>query len=505
MAIQTLRPNATVSGAGNFTLTGGAGSAHATLNDNSDATFLANATSGVATLVLDNGTYTATSTDTFRRVRVRARVLSPTVEGRVNINLGARQAGVVKYLAALSIRGQYASITTLTGAWLSVSPFGSAWTQDDIDSIRVQITEYETGANDTNIYEIYVDADIATQPITSVTSPTGTVTDTAKPEVAFTYTDPDATDEQAFYQVKIFTAAQYGIVGFDPSNSPDSYDSGTVSSTDQTHAITSYLDNATYRAYARVGKSLGGATFWSEWAFSGFVLNVTRPTAPTLTSSWSEGNSRATLTVTGTAVVGFDYQYFELERSVDGGTTYETVRGGDELYPDVSFAASAYDYEVKRGITAKYRARSIGITGTASANSAYSTVSNLAITSDSKFWLKAVSTPALNYGAATVLNRLGITVEENLGVYRPIGRTLPIVVSGTISGSDGQLEIVTTTSAAWDAVYALSVYQYTVLLQEPTNDQKYVRFISRDWEEQLVGAIKQRILRINYVQVNADE
>lgn len=505
MATQTLRPNGTVSGSGNFTLLGGGGTAHATLSDNSDATYLINSTSGVATLVLDNATYTATATETFRRVRVRVRVLAPTANGRVNANIGTRQAGIVKYSAGLSVRGQYAAITTLTGAWLSVSPFGAAWTQNDIDSLRVQITEYETGADECNIYAVFVDVDTATQPTTTVTSPTGTITDTAKPEVAFTYTDPDATDEQVFYQVKVFSAAQYGIAGFDPANSANSYDSDIIASSEQTHTIAEYLTNATYRAYVRVGKSLGGTAFWSDWAYSGFTVNVTRPSTPTLTASWSEANSRATMTITGTAVVGFDYQFFEVQRSVDGGTTYETIRNGDELFPDTSFVASVYDYEVKRGITARYRARSIGVTGTAVSNSAFSTVQTVSITSDAKFWIKAVGTPSLNYGAATILNRLGITVEENLGVYRPIGRTLPVVVSGTISGSDGQLEIVTTSSAAWDAVYALSIYQLTLLLQEPTNEQKYVRFISRDWEEQLVGATKQRILRINYVEVDADE
>jgi len=38
MAVTTVRPNATASGSANFTLTGGAGSVHATLNDDSDST-----------------------------------------------------------------------------------------------------------------------------------------------------------------------------------------------------------------------------------------------------------------------------------------------------------------------------------------------------------------------------------------------------------------------------------------------------------------------------------
>lgn len=505
MAVVTVRPNATVSGLANFNLTGGGVTAHATLSDDSDTTYLNNATSGVVTLILDCGTSTLASNETVRRVRVRARVLTPTTSGKVNINLGTRQSGTNKYSAALAIRGIYSSITTLTGQWLTTSPFGSAWTQKDIDAIRVQITDYKSGADEANIYEIYVDVDEATEATVTVSAPTGTLTDTAKPEVSFAYTDPDGTDEQAFFEVKVFSAAEYGASGFEPTDSTATFESGIIGSVEQTYTITDYLSNATYRAYVRVAKNIGGVAFWGDWAYSGFVLNVTRPATPTLTASWSEANSRATVTATGTSSGSFDYQYFELERSIDGGTVYEQVRNGNEVYPGVGFAASVFDYEVKRGISAKYRARAIGVVGTNVANTAFSTVQTVSITSDSKFWIKAVATPTLNYGEAVVLNRLGVTIEENLGVFRPIGRTLPIVVSGTIGGSDGELEIVTTSTVAWTAVYALAIYQYTILLQEPTGEQKYVRFIGRSWEESQVGSVTQRLLRINYIQVDPDE
>lgn len=504
MAVVTVRPNAVVSGSGNFTITGGVSAAGVT-SDDSDASYVSNATSGVATLILDCGTTALSASETVRRVRVRARVITPTTAGKVNVNIGTRQSGTNKYSAALSIRGQYAAATTLTGAWLTTSPFGGAWSQADIDAIRIQVTEYKSGADEANIIELFVDVDKATKPTVTVSTPTGTVTDTAKPEVSFAYTDPDASDEQAFFEVKMFSAAQYGAAGFEPTEATATFDSGTIASVEQTYTITDYLDNATYRAYVRVAKNIGGVAFWSDWAYSGFTLNVTRPTAPTVSVSWSQANSRASVTITGTASASFDYQYFEVERSIDGGTVYEQVRNGNELYPGVGFAATLYDYEVKRGLTARYRARSIGVVGNNVANSAWSTVQTVSVTSDSKYWLKAVADPTLNYGDATVLNRLGVTIEENLGVFRPIGRNLPIVVSGTIGGSDGELEIVTTTSGAWTAVYALATYQYTILLQEPTNEQKYVRFVGRSWEEQQVGAVSQRILRITYIEVDPDE
>lgn len=505
MATQVLRPNGTISGASSFTLTGGGATAHATLNDNSDTTYLANATSGNATLIQDFGTYTLAANEIVRRVRVRVRTLTPTTSGKVNVNIGTRQSGQNKYSAALAIRGLYATITTLAGGWLTTSPFGGRWSQDDINDIRVLITDYKTGADKANFYEVYVDVDTSAEPTTTVSSPTGTITTTSTPEVAFTYTDPDATDEQAYYEVKMFNAAQYGAAGFEATISDAAYDSGAVDSIDQTHTITSYIPNATYRAYARVAKRISGTEFWSDWAYSAFVLNVTRPTAPTVTATWTEATGVATVSVTGVYSSSFEYQYFEVMSSIDGGVTWDQVRNAYPAYPGVGVALAVSDYEITRGVTAQYRARSVGVVGTYVADSAWSSVASVAITSDGKFWIKAITDPTINYGAANVLNKLGITVEENLGVYRPIGRTLPIIVSGTIGGQDGQLEIVTTTDAQWNAVYALSVHQYTLLLQEPTNVQKYVRFVSREWEEMQVGATKQRIIRIGYVEVDAEE
>ncbi len=505
MATYTLRPNATVSGASNFTLSGGGASAHATTSDNSDTTYLTSAASGVATLTLDCGTTTLPLNEAVRRVRVRARILAPTTSSKVNVNVGTKQTGISKYANAIAARGQYSSITTLTGAWFTTSPFGGAWTQADIDAVRIQVVDYKTGADATGVYELYVDVDTATEPTAAVSAPTGTLTDTATPEVVFSYTDPDLTDEQAYYEIKIYTAAHYGATGFSPEESDGTYETGVVASSDTSHQVEQYLDNATYRAYVRVGKNIGGTQLWSDWAYSGFTLNVTRPATPTISASWDTATSKATITVTGTSSVSFDDQFFQVERSIDGGTTYELIRNGTDMQPAVGYASTVLDYEVPRGISAKYRARAIGEVGANVANSAYSTVATVTITSDAKFWIKAIATPSLNYGAATILNRLGVTVEENLGVFRPLGRNLPIVVSGSMGGSDGELQAVTTSSAEWDAIYALAIYQDTILLQEPTNEQKYVRFVARDWEEVLIGSNKQRILRIAYVEVDSDD
>jgi hypothetical protein len=60
MAVTTVRPNATASGSGSFTLSGGGATVHETLNDDDDLTFLQKTSSvvGQASAIVDFGTTT---------------------------------------------------------------------------------------------------------------------------------------------------------------------------------------------------------------------------------------------------------------------------------------------------------------------------------------------------------------------------------------------------------------------------------------------------------------
>jgi len=505
MAITTVVPDATATGASNFTLTV-APSLEAALSDNSDTTYAQklNTIVGSASALLDFGTLTVLGTQQIKRVRIRARVLTPTTSGRVNIYLGARVSNANYYHSALAIRGQYASATTFTGPWQTSSPDGTSWSQADINGLRAKITEYNDSSDRATFYELFIDVDLVTKPtVTTVTAPSGTITTTASPDITWSYTDTD-NETQSYYQIKVFSAAQYGAGGFDPITSTATWDSGEIASSDNASIVGYLLPNATYRCYIRAAKTVNNAPFYSDYTYSSFVINCTIPTTPTLVASWNSSLGYASFTITGASLPGgYSSQYYVVERSVDSGVTYSVIRNGSNIIP-VSFVGTASDYEAPRTLTVYYRARAIGITtGSVEIPSSYSTVQQVLITNDSTWWFKVPASPSLNVGSINVLNGLNVKVEEPNTIFRPLGDDRPIVVAGNLQGKDGRYTITTATNAQFNTFLPIINYQGTLLVQDPLGNQKYIRITGRSWSESTVGTIVRRTIDLDYVEVSS--
>lgn len=500
MTVTTVRPDSTISGASNFTETGAA-SAHAALADDSDSSYIRKSGSGQKSIILGFGNYTILSTQTVKQVRLRARRSTPTSEGKVNLQLGTRVGGVNYYFPSVTVRG---ATTTgeVSGAWQTSAPDGSSWDQTRLDNLRCQVTEYRDTTDSGYLYELYVDVELASQPTITIDAPTGTITDTAAPDVSWTFSDTDG-EGQTYYQIKVFSAAQYGAVGFSPDTSVPTWESGQIASTESTAQISTYLTSGDWRVYVRAAKTVNGLPYFSEWAYSAFTLSLTPPTIPTITLTYSEPLGMLTASLQGASSVAFTSQTFALQRSDDDGVTWVDVRNADTLEPSGSYFVETFDYEAKRGGLAYYRCRAVGYAGENVVASDWSTSSSIAVVNDGTWWIKAVDTPILNLSGVRILAGLSMKQEETLAVFRPIGRERAVVVSGTLGGADGSYRIVTVGEADWDAVYAILSYQRTLLVQAPDGSQKYVRIISRDWDE--IGPVDalRREIQVQYVEVDA--
>lgn len=506
MPTTVVSPDGTNSGAANFTITGAA-NAHTALSDNSDASYVqkSNSVTGTATLQVGFGTTTISATSLVRRVRLRGRVRTDNANGKIDLMIGTRVNGVTSFFSGYAVRGSTGGVATdVTGAWFTASPDGASWDQVRIDALRAQVIEYRDTTDRGYVYELDIDVDTATQPTVSVTAPTGTVTTTASPDVAWTYTDPDAADPQAYYEVRVFTAAQYGVGGFDAATSTATWESGQVASTEAGVTIGALLLSGTYRAYVRLAKSINSQPFWSTWAYSQFTVSLTPPPVVSVNAAWSASEGKATLTLTGGAAGGsYTSQFFEVQRSDDAGVTWALVRNGTGLAPNGSYVATALDYEAPRGVTVRYRARSVGVIGEFQIPSAWSgTIPQVLVTNDGTWWLKAVASPSLNVGSLRVQKALSVKVEEPLTVFRPIGSSKPIVVAGVIGGQDGSIEIVTNGDTEWDAVEAILLHQGTLLMQDPTGRQKYIRVTSRSWDESYSASRIVRTASVDFVEVD---
>lgn len=502
MPVVTVRPDAVASGASAFTVTGAANAAAAT-NDDSDSTYVRkdSSLSGVATLSLTFDDATIGTSERVKRVRLRARVQTDTADGKMDLMLGTRVSGLTYFYTGYAVRGTNAAATTFTGAWFNASPDGASWDQARIDALRAQFIEYKDGSDRGYLYELFIDVDKASQPTITVDSPTGTLTSTATPEIAWTYTDPDAADPQGFYEVKVYTASQYGEVGFDPASSSPTWTSGEVGSSEPGAVVGDPLLSGTYRAYVRVAKEVNGQPFWSAWAFTQFVLNLTPPPTVAIDAAWDSSAGLATLSLTGgDEGASYTSQYFQVQRSDDGGVSWSLLRSGDEVAPDGSYEATVLDYEAPRGLTVRYRARSIGVSGEERIPSAWSTsIPQVLVTNDQTWWLKAVTAPSLNTGSVRVQNPLSVTVVEPHTLFRPLGSNLPVVVTGLIGGEDATLQILTMTDAEWTAIEDILLHQGVILIQSPDGQQRYIRIVSRSWEESYsAGRLTRRVTATYY-------
>ena len=502
MAVTTVRPDSTPTGAANFTIFGGAASINAALADNNVATYVKKGVTGNGAVIVGFGTTSITSAVRVKQVRVRAQASCPTASSRLRITPIVRVDGVNYFGSPLSLNGVQ-TLAEYSGAYFSTSPDGQAWDQTRIDSLRAQIQDLASGADLSSTYELFFDIETTTQPTVSVASPTGTVTDNSLPEVAWTYSDADGS-AQDYYQIKVFSSTQYSAGGFDPSTDTAYWDSGIVGSEDNSATIGEYLGDGTWRAYVRVAKTVSGVPFYSSYQYSQFIVSVTPPTTPTITGTWQSANNRVFISTTGASISGtFDSQVFQIQRSDDSGTTWTDVTGASALIPTAAGTATIYDYAAPRDVTVQYRVRAIGTLGENQVASDWSTTSNVSVINDLTWWLKAVENPTLNKGALKVNPGFKASPEEQIGVVRPIGRRTAVTISSGLQGEDGEFTISTLGDAEFDGVWALATHTGVLLLQTPQGEQKYIRIIDRTYTRAGVIANPQNEVAITYVEVNA--
>ena len=501
MAVVTVRPDSTPTGAANFTIFGGAASINAALSDNNVATYVKKGVTGNGAVIVGFGTTTIADNTRVKQVRIRAQAACPTDSSRLRITPITRISGT-NYVGSAQVFNGVFTLAEYSGAYFSTAPDGQAWDQTRIDGLRAQIQDLASGADLSSVYELFFDIETTTQPSVSVASPTGTITANSRPEVSWTYSDTDGT-EQDYYRIKVYTSSQYSSGGFDPSATVAYWDSGVIASSDNTATIQEYLTDGTYRAYVTVAKTVSGVPFYSAYAYSQFIVNTTPPTVPTLTGTFDSVHNLVLLEVTGATVSGtFDSQVFQVQRSDDSGTTWADVIGGSELVPSGTNVASLNDYAAPRAASAIYRVRSIGTLGEDQVASTWSSNVTVAVTNDGDWWLKPVTAPALNIGGLKIQGGFDVTAAEQIGVFRPIGRQTAVTVSAGVQGEDGSFTISTVGVVDFNDTWPTILHEGTVLLQLPDATQRYIRIIDRGYQRGGTISNPLNVIRVGYVEVS---
>lgn len=657
---QTLLPNGTRSGAGDFTVTGAA-LIHVATNDSSDATYvLRTSTTDTKSFVVNLGTYTLAANERVQSVRIVVRMARGAGQSKLYVRQGYvtdSAAGTIRYGAADQYTGSL-SIATVNGAYRTTAPDGQPWDQSRLNDLVVKVTDYSpTSAGRTTIYEVKAEVLVNVQPTITVDAPTGTITDTSRPAISWTYTDSDG-DAQTAYEVRVFTAAQYGATGFDPATSTAVWDSGAQTSTDPgTTPGTDLTNSVVHRAYVRAGHALSSTTFYSAWGYAQFTMGYDSPPAPDLTAAYQSASNRVNVTAVGhtnllsvedatlattagtwaaisgcsvarttayglsgssslaitntsagtmsartglyaiptdgqqvaarcdvrpdgsartvrmllrwhnaantllstttgsnftetgaawtsISVVGtppsgatqvqvgveivsaasaevhyvdkialhngstaywspgglYDAQIILVERSTDDGVTWETLDTADAA--NATQTAYVTDYAAERDTTNQYRARVIGYSGESAVASPYATGAAAWVPNDGQWWFKADGDESLSVGGAMVIGPLQFEKSQNVSVFRPLGRSTPVVLSGDQYGLDGEYDIVVSGDAAWsDAEPLFMSWTGDVIVQDPFGDTKRMRIVRRQFRVDGAAGAPRRVVSIGYVEV----
>lgn len=131
--------------------------------------------------------------------------------------------------------------------------------------------------------------------------------------------------------------------------------------------------------------------------------------------------------------------------------------------------------------------------------SAYSAVQTVTPTLTT-WWLKVPGAPTLNL-AAYVTGDGAHDLPVAQGVFRPLGRKYPVVVTAERQAEAGSLEVFTPTAAERAALEAVLDDGRTVLVQSPAGESWYAQL--GDAKRDRAGSSTQRSFSINWVEVEA--
>lgn len=278
----------------------------------------------------------------------------------------------------------------------------------------------------------------------TVTDPTGTVTDSAKPLIKWEIDDPNG-DYPGAYDVRLFTEEQYTDTEFDIDETQPYWATKAPVSPFYLQVEPPYLENmVTYRAYVRVtSRDLG---IVSDWEYAEFDLDLVPPTPPLLTVTADLVNARVHVEA---ELADLDMAPLTLEvwKSADGVNFTELTRLGEEdpidgydnyppFYSEVTYRAYSVTYE--------------------SGSLVRSDPTDETITLEvSKVWIKSVEKPALNTSFMVADTWLSSTHTRTRTSFRGLGAQKPKVVRGSAKYQSFVLNFLVLDPAVLDQFYKI--------------------------------------------------
>ena len=256
-------------------------------SDNTWAQVLGFPTSGL-TLEFTMGTFSFPALAQIRSVTPRVRQAG----GSFTQNMVVRASGQLAPNSSFGPGGGV--LQTFTGATLTTSPDGDAWTQADIDSLQFGYYTSNLDSQVIQVEEAYIDVAYNRAPTVSSVTPSGTITTTAQPTIGWAFSDLDG-DAQERFRVKVYSGT--GTVA-NPDVTASLVDSDVVFSGTSSWVLNQSLPAGSYRVYVKAADVGSGGRF-SAWATGTFTLQIDAPAAPTVTATADSTAARIGVFVQG--------------------------------------------------------------------------------------------------------------------------------------------------------------------------------------------------------------
>lgn len=529
----TIRPTKQSPNYKRIAVTGAGGVAATAVSDESDATYIRRKAdkAPLARFLLAAPTIPAGSD--IATIVPGARLKQPTSRAPklVTLAMSVPGSGKPRNKIAPTVNGPVVRAGSGTSPYTYSTPAGAGATAGpagpwagllSVLAVRVNDGHKAADANRATIYEVFADVYYCARPSASLAiSPASPVTTTSYPELTATLTalveswqdgSGAAARSEVEYELRVFSAAQYAIGGFDPATSPCTWETqGLTAPLDYADGVTPSSEaasdvpddpfvNGAYRAYARGRRCLAAAAF-GAWASLDFAVNVPPPNPPTVSAVRGDAEQRVTVTVTPVATAGASSPLVSIERSADGGATWTRVRGGLRAAGAFGSPLTVQDYEAERGRALAYRASVEATVSDQQLVSSWTMAAVSGVLPAAGWNLKVPLDPSQNLLGANVIADPEWTQVEDAVTFRPVGRRHPVVVSMSLGGADGSLAVVTGTDEEWEAVQALREYQGTLYLESPFGWGRYVRILSRSWSERGAAGAPSRRVEFGFLEV----
>lgn len=464
MSVAVIYPDSTPTPGG--TVTGLGGDHDAVLADSDDATYITFAPGEGAAFGLTNPSFPSGAVIT--RLSLLARGYKTTLAAS-RLDATLLTGGIVR------------TFNNATVTWGSVGQWEQIALADtglDYNSAQVAVSVPSGFVGPMRLTTLALVVYYVAKPTTNVVYPTGTLADDNLPTIWWQSTLDSEGGPQTAARVKVFSAAQYGAGGFNPSTSAATFSTGFYGPAAVTR-VADRLPDGDYRAYVQVAQTVKGSPLWSDWNYEAFTIAVDKPGLPGLAVFTESDRVRIELNDSAGAATTTG---FTLER-LDGDEWVGVRTLEDDKGTVTATDAIIYDYEGTSGQTSRYRARAAHTFGSG----------NQAVTD----WVEAQTVETIDYGRWAVrhptmpwLNELfdlrsfqSQTREARQTISQPLGAVTAVVISDTPGAESGSITFRVGDDSTRDAIKALLSSPSPLYLMPPAGHHEPSRWVVFGSEE----------------------